>query len=81
MPPLSIREFRRNLSDTVDAAQRGRSTQISRHGKVVAELGPAQADLAGGLPELTAFRRSIKAAKRGAGLSRQIVEQRRLARY
>ena len=37
---MSIREVQANLSQAIAAVERGESTTITKHGKVVAELNP-----------------------------------------
>ena len=37
---MSVREIKAKLSEAISAAERGESTTITKHGKVVAELNP-----------------------------------------
>ena len=37
---MSVREIKAKLSEAIAAAERGESTTITKHGKVVAELNP-----------------------------------------
>ena len=39
---MSVREIKAKLSQAIAAAERGESTTITKHGKVVAELNPAR---------------------------------------
>ena len=50
---MSVREIKAKLSEAIAAAERGESTTITKHGKVVAELNPprtkqSKIDLAAG---------------------------------
>ena len=83
MRSVNIREARRKLSDLVDAAERGQSVTITRHGKEVAKLGPSGAAEGAPLPELTEFRQAIRQAIGGDGeaLSKTVVRSRETARY
>ncbi|MEX0776755.1 MAG: type II toxin-antitoxin system prevent-host-death family antitoxin [Phycisphaeraceae bacterium] len=79
MRTVNIREARRQLSEIVDAAERGQSALISRHGRDVAQIGPVQTEAGGALPDLTEFRASVRI--KGKPLSKLLVESRRQARY
>ena len=79
METVNIREARRRLSDLIDAAERGESVLITRHGREVARIGPAQPSEAGPLPDLSDFRASID--NQGQGLSKTVAEGRKQARY
>ncbi|MCA1661954.1 MAG: type II toxin-antitoxin system prevent-host-death family antitoxin [Novosphingobium sp.] len=37
---MSVREIKAKISEAIAAAERGESTTITKHGKVVAELNP-----------------------------------------
>lgn len=80
---VNMREARQKFSDLVDAAEHGQSILITRHGKQVAKVGPAESAEQASLPDLSAFRASIKAAMRGKdeALSKAVIESRRQARY
>lgn len=79
MRSVNIKEARRTLPDLVDAVGRGQSVLITRHGKEVAQLGSPAGESGGPLPDLTAFRASIRTA--GKALSKVVAESRRQARY
>jgi prevent-host-death family protein len=79
MVPVSIREARRRLSELVDAAQRGEAVVITRRGKQVARLSAVREEPRQRLPDLTAFRASVKS--KGKPLSQLVSESRRGARY
>ena len=82
METINIKEARRRLSDLVKAAERGRSIIITRRGKEVARLGPAQRPskkAARGLPDLAAFRATIKV--KGKPLSQVVADMRSEERY
>jgi prevent-host-death family protein len=71
MRTVSFTEFRNNASELVSAAERGKSVLVSRHGRTVAMLCPADT---GQEPswKTPALRLSVK----GAGLSAAILEER-----
>ena len=83
MRSVNIREARQKLSDLVDAAEHGQSVLITRHGKQVARLEPAGQAEGAPLPDLSAFRESIRQAAggKGAPLSKEVSEARKQARY
>jgi prevent-host-death family protein len=68
---VSLTEARRRLGALVKAAERGQSVTITRRGRKVARLVPAEAVPAKGLPDLTKFRKSIKV--RGRPLSEVVI--------
>jgi prevent-host-death family protein len=68
---VSLTEARRRLGALVKAAERGQSVTITRRGRKVARLVPAEAAPAKGLPDLTEFRKSIKV--RGRSLSEVVI--------
>ena len=74
MDVVNLREARRRLSQLVDAAERGESTVITRRGKKVARLVPAQERPLPGLPDLTDFRASLK--PKGRSLTDELLAQR-----
>lgn len=71
MGSVSLTEARRRLGALVKAAERGQSVTITRRGRKVARLVPAEAAPAKGLPDLTEFRKSIKV--RGRSLSEVVI--------
>ncbi|MHB1158084.1 MAG: type II toxin-antitoxin system Phd/YefM family antitoxin [Phycisphaerales bacterium] len=79
MRSVNVREVRRRLSDIVDAAERGQSVRISRHGRDVAQVGPVQTPEGSPLPDLTEFRKSLRV--KGKPLSKIVAESREQARF
>jgi len=77
--PINLKEARRRLSELVDAAERGESVIITRRGKEVAKLVPPTAANRPQLPDLSAFRSSIKI--KGKRLSRVVIAMRAEERY
>jgi len=79
MGPVSMKEARKHLGDLVRAAERGESVVITRRGKEVARLVPAEQERPKGFPDLTEFRKSIKL--KGKSLSETVIEMRREERF
>jgi prevent-host-death family protein len=79
MDQVNMRDARRRFSQIVTAAQRGRSTVITRRGRQVARVAPMPAPAGSPLPDLTEFRASITV--KGPPLSKVVVGQREKARY
>jgi prevent-host-death family protein len=79
MNTINAKEARKKLGDLINAAERGESVVITRRGKKVAELGPVRKRSRRGLPDLTAFRASIKV--KGRSLTEELLAQRREERY
>ena len=79
MNTVSVKEARMRLAKLINAAQRGRGVAITRRGKTVAQLVPPPQPRQRGLPDLAAFRKTVKL--RGASLSKTILTQRRQERY
>lgn len=79
MNRVNIREARRRLTAIVDAAERGESTLITRRGRQVATVQPVVTGRGRRLPDLSAFRASIKT--KGKPVSQIVIEERRRARY
>ncbi len=79
MDSVSIREARRRLSELVDAAQRGEAVVITRRGKKVARLSAVRDEAKKRLPDLTAFRASIRV--KGKPLSQIVIDSRGEGRY
>lgn len=79
MNRVNMREARIRFSAIVKAAERGRSTVITRRGRQVARVDPIATAAGGSLPDLTAFRASIKI--KGKPLSQVVVAARKEARY
>jgi prevent-host-death family protein len=67
MDRLSLYDAKARFSELVDRAQNGRSTVITKRGKVVARIVPASAphwDRGAVLDEAEKLRKSLKVAKR-----------------
>ena len=79
MNTINLKEARRRLGDLVTAAEHGESTLITRRGKQVACIVPVDRKGRRGLPDLTAFRASIKV--KGKPLSQVVIDSRKKARY
>ena len=63
MDSLSVYDAKARFSALVERAEAGRSTVITKHGRVVAKIVPAAAlrwDRAAVLDEAEAFRKSVK---------------------
>ena len=79
MGPVNLKEARRRLGALVKAVERGQSIVITRRGRKVARLVPAEAAPAKGLPDLTEFRKSIKT--KGRPLSQIVIAMRDEERF
>ena len=79
MDAVKMSEARRRLSELVRAAERGESVTITRRGKEVARIVPAEQKPMKPLPDLTEFRASIKI--KGRSLSEELLAMRREERY
>ena len=67
MNRLSVYDAKARFSEIVEQAQNGRSTVITKRGRVVARIVPARApewDRSAVLDEAEALRKSLKVAKR-----------------
>lgn len=67
MDRLSLYDAKARFSELVDRAQNGRSTVITRRGRVVAKIVPASArhwDRSAVLDEAERLRKSLKVSKR-----------------
>ena len=67
MNRLSVYDAKARFSELVEHAQSGRSTVITKRGRVVAKIVPAKArawDRSAVLDEAEALRKSLKVAKR-----------------
>ena len=67
------------LPRLVDEAHQGNEVEITRRGKAIAKLVVAGGEGPRPLPDMAAFRASIKI--KGASLSDTVIKQRRDARY
>jgi len=79
MRSVNIRQARRRLSEVVDAAERGESVVITRRGRRAARVTPADPGKGRKLPDLTEFRKSVKA--KGRPLSKVVIRSRKEARF
>ena len=79
MKKAGIREARQNLSALIDEVKKGREIIITERGKPVARLVPLQQPLAKGLPDLSAFRRTMPVLD--PPLSQAIIEEREEERF
>jgi len=79
MDSVNLKEARRRLGALVGAAERGEATVITRRGRPAARLVPLERRRLKRLPDLTAFRASIKV--KGRPLSQMVIEGRREERY
>jgi prevent-host-death family protein len=79
MGTVSMKEARERLSELVRAAERGEAITITRRGKEVARIVPAEQKPLKPLPDLTEFRASIKV--KGKPLSEVVRDMRAEARY
>lgn len=80
MGPVQLKEARRSLSAMIRAAEQGESVPITRRGKIVARLVPAEDKHSRKkAPDLAEFRASLKV--KGKPLSQVVIEGRRKARY
>jgi len=76
MNTINAKQARKQLGELIDAAERGETVVITRRGKKVAELGPVRKrPPRRGLPDLTAFRASLKVT--GGSLTDELLTQRR----
>jgi prevent-host-death family protein len=72
MQTVTFTEFRNKASGLVTAAERGETVLVSRHGRVVAVLGPVETGCKTPSWRRSALRLSVK----GEGLSAAILEER-----
>jgi prevent-host-death family protein len=79
MDTVNMSEARKRLSDLVRAAERGESVTITRRGKEVARIVPAEQKPLKPLPDLSEFRASIKI--KGRSLTDELLALRREERY
>lgn len=73
MKKVNFTDFRENASSYLDDVEDGQTIQISRHGKVIAEIVPPSEDK--GLPAWK--KEGLRLTTKGAGLSRAIIEERK----
>lgn len=76
MEKLSVYDAKAHFSELVERAESGRETVITKRGRVVAKIVPAQAqgwDRSAVLDEAEAFRKSVKI--KGSVNIRELIEQ------
>lgn len=80
MSPVNLKEARKRLGDLVRAVEHGESVAITRRGKTVARLVPADEEPSRKkAPDLGRFRASL--GTRGKSMSQVVIAGRREARY
>lgn len=79
METVSVSDARRRLSDLVRAAENGQSVTITRRGREVARIVPAEQKPSERLPDLSDFRASIQV--KGKPLSEVVQDIRAEERY
>jgi prevent-host-death family protein len=68
--------FRQNVSSILDAVEKGETVQISRHGRVIAEMVPSQ-----DTTRMPSWKEpGVRLAVKGASLTRAILAERRSGR-
>ena len=72
MQTITFTDFRNKASSLVTAAERGETVRVSRHGRIVAVLGPVENGSKTPSWRTAALRLSVK----GAGLSAAILKER-----
>lgn len=75
MRSINIREARKRLSELLRAAEQGESILLTRRGKDVARIVTAGGKPCRGLPDLDAFRKSLKV--KGRSLTDELLAMRR----
>ena len=79
MNTVNAKQARKRLGNLIDAAQGGESIVITRRGRKVAELGPVRTRRRRTMPDLSAFRASLKV--KGKSLSETVVAMRAEEKY
>ena len=79
MGPINMKEARKRLSELVSAAESGESVVITRRGRKVARIVPPERKRLKRLPDLTAFRASIKV--KGRSLTDELIAMREEERH
>lgn len=78
MNQITVREARQHLSGLINAAERGETIVITRRGREVARLVPAEGKHVT-MPDLESFRGTLKV--KGKALSKMVVEARQEERF
>jgi prevent-host-death family protein len=73
---ISFTEFRRNASDVLDLVEKGATIHVTRHGKAIAKIVPAESRGS----ELAWKRPGLRLVAKGASISRAILDERRSSR-
>ena len=77
MKTVGVREVRQNLSALLEEVSKGREITITNHGKPVALLSLPKKPESRGLPDLSAFRKSLKLPPgTGDALVQAIIDER-----
>jgi prevent-host-death family protein len=76
MKMVSFTEFRKNASAVLDLVEKGIIIRITRHGKAIAKIVPAESRAI----EPTWKRAGLRLATKGASISKAILDERRSAR-
>jgi prevent-host-death family protein len=79
MNTINAKQARKRLGRLIDAAEGGESFVITRRGRKVAELGPVRRRRRPKLPDLSAFRASLKV--KGKSLSQTVIAMRDEERF
>lgn len=79
MRTLSIERAEKQFAELITRVEQGMSVVITRQGREVARLTPAQPSVVRRLPDLSSFRQSIHV--RGKPLSVAVAEGRKHERY
>ena len=65
MKTVSVKEARQNFARLIEAARKGAAVTITRRGREVARITGIGGRQTGRLPDLTAFRASLKGGRKG----------------
>ena len=79
MIQISVSQARQRWSELIRLVEAGQAIEVTRRGKPVARIVPPQPARGRKLPDLTAFRESLKMS--GKPMSQTISELRRQERY
>jgi prevent-host-death family protein len=76
MKVVSFTEFRKNASEVLDLVEQGATIHVTRHGKTIAKIVPAESR---GI-KFSWKRAGLRLAAKGVSLSRAILDERRSSR-
>jgi prevent-host-death family protein len=65
MPTVNIKQARQKFAQLVESARKGTPVTITRRGKKVAELTAVEGKSAKAMPDMAAFRASLKSGRNG----------------